>query len=224
MRRASVLLPTILLIVAACFAPDAAAQVQRCETADGRTIYTDKECQDVGAAERIPRGQDTGRAGSHRRQCSRTLQDLTFELAMSIDAQDVNRLAGLYHWPGIGTHNGYALMERLDAIARRPLVDVRPLHDDDEPVAQPVDAPAPSRVDDARPPSSAELMRSATPWRPSTGIADRPPPEATAPVETPRPRRVPHAIQVDQTLANTGTPSRTVFGLRRHLGCWWISF
>jgi hypothetical protein len=31
------------------------------------------------------------------------------------------------------------------------------------------------------------------------------------------------ALRVEQTLANGSTPSRTVFGLRRHLDCWWIT-
>ena len=35
--------------------------------------------------------------------------------------------------------------------------------------------------------------------------------------------RTPVALRVEQTLANGITPSRTVFGLRRHLGCWWVT-
>lgn len=29
-------------------------------------------------------------------------------------------------------------------------------------------------------------------------------------------------LRVEQTLANSSTPSRTVFGLRKNLGCWWV--
>jgi hypothetical protein len=36
-------------------------------------------------------------------------------------------------------------------------------------------------------------------------------------------RRAPVAIRLEQTLANGSTPSHTVLGLRRHLGCWWVS-
>ena len=32
----------------------------------------------------------------------------------------------------------------------------------------------------------------------------------------------PVALRVDQTLANGITPARTVFGLQKHFGCWWI--
>lgn len=35
-------------------------------------------------------------------------------------------------------------------------------------------------------------------------------------------RQVPVALRVEQTLSNGSTPSRTMFGLQRHFGCWWI--
>lgn len=45
--------------------------------------------------------------------------------------------------------------------------------------------------------------------------------DALVPAAEPRPR-VPVALRVEQTLANGITPSRTVFGLQKHFGCWWI--
>lgn len=38
----------------------------------------------------------------------------------------------------------------------------------------------------------------------------------------PRTVHNPIALRVEQTLANTSTPSRTVFGMHRHFGCYWI--
>ena len=35
-------------------------------------------------------------------------------------------------------------------------------------------------------------------------------------------RRAPVGLRIEQTLANGSTPSHTVFGLHRHLDCWWI--
>jgi hypothetical protein len=35
-------------------------------------------------------------------------------------------------------------------------------------------------------------------------------------------RSTPVALRVEQTLANSSTPSRTVFGLHQYFGCWWI--
>src|SRR5688572_29374634 len=116
------LLPFVLL---AAWPAAADAQVRRCTTDAGWTIYTDKPCQDVGAVERVQPGGNARAAALHRSRFHRTLQDLVFELTMAIDGRDPNRLAALYHWPGTPTRSGYALMERLDAIAQRPLVDVR---------------------------------------------------------------------------------------------------
>jgi hypothetical protein len=44
----------------------------------------------------------------------------------------------------------------------------------------------------------------------------------TEPAPPPRPRQAPVALRVEQTLANGSTPSRTVFGLQKYFGCWWI--
>lgn len=35
-------------------------------------------------------------------------------------------------------------------------------------------------------------------------------------------RRTPVALRFEQTRANGITPARAVFGLHRHLGCWWL--
>ncbi len=35
-------------------------------------------------------------------------------------------------------------------------------------------------------------------------------------------RRAPVALRIEQTLANGSTPSRSVFGLQKYFGCWWI--
>ena len=35
-------------------------------------------------------------------------------------------------------------------------------------------------------------------------------------------RRAPVGLRIEQTLANGSTPSHAVFGLHRHLDCWWI--
>lgn len=241
MLLATRLLSTLLLLAGACAAPAAFAQVQRCETADGRTVYTDKPCSAIDAVERVPRDAGGEQPAAHPPACARTLQALTMGLTLAIDARDANQLASFYHWPGIGTRAGYGIMDRLEAIAQRPLVDLRALYpldprESDSPDDQ-VEAATPSPPDAAanpaaptRPPTASELMRSASPWRPSSTPVDaQTPPEPAPPAslqaadEVPRPQRTPYALQLEQTLANSGTPSRTVFGLRRHLGCWWIS-
>ena len=96
-------------------------------------------------------------------------------------------------------------MARLDAIAQRPLVGITELY--------PADPPPPTPV------AQADI---GTPTMPSP----HPPSQPTSPSVGARPAqapRQPSALRLEQTLANQTTPSQSVFGLRRHLGCWWIS-
>lgn len=176
--------PLLLLLLLATwsFPSSTRAQVRRCAGPDGTSIYTDRKCADIGAIDRLPRA--TGGAGAarlYRTGCSRNLQDLVYELTTAIDGRDVNRLAGVYHWVGISSRTGYAVMRQLDAITKRPLVDIIPI------------APASTDGVDGD-------------YYPQTVV-----------------RRAPTGLRLEQTLANGSTPSRTILGLRRHLGCWWVT-
>ncbi|MEO7258556.1 MAG: hypothetical protein ABIW35_03270 [Luteimonas sp.] len=156
------------------------AEVRRCAAPDGTTVFTDRRCQDVGAVARVPRDARSAGARLYRSTCSRNLQDLVYELTTAIDSRDVNRLAGVYHWAGMSSSTGYAVMGRLDAIVQRPLVDIVPI------------SPASAAGEDGD-------------YYPQTAV-----------------RRAPVALRIEQTLANGSTPSRTVLGLRRYFGCWWV--
>ncbi|CAN5624286.1 hypothetical protein BH23PSE2_BH23PSE2_10070 [soil metagenome] len=168
------------------------AQVRRCTMADGHTLHTDRRCEDLGATERVPRDQASALSRlPYRGGCARQLQDLIFEVTTAIDAQDANRLASVYHWPGLSSRAGYAVVGRLEAIARRPLVDIRTL------------APAPPA---AEPGFGADAsMHDGDDYSQTTA------------------RRTPVGLRLEQTLTDGVTPSRTTFGLRRHMGCWWVS-
>lgn len=180
-------LPLLLLCLAAlAWSGTSHAQVHRCTLPDGTALYTDRACTSAGAVERVP-GASLGAGGvrTYRGGCARNLQDLVYEMTTAIDANDVNRLAGVYDWVGASSSSAATLMDRLDLVAQRPLVDILP-----------VTATTPgSATGDALP----DLY-----------------PQTTV-------RRPPVALRVEQTLANGSTPSRTVFGLRRYLGCWWIT-
>ncbi|GAA5004711.1 hypothetical protein FNZ56_06830 [Pseudoluteimonas lycopersici] len=105
------------------------AEVHRCTAPNGESIYTDKSCSAIGAIDRRPQSV-AGLAGAsrlYRSSCSRTLQDLVYELTSAIDNRDVNRLAGVYDWNGMSSSSAFRVMDRLDAIAQRPLVDVLPV-------------------------------------------------------------------------------------------------
>lgn len=240
LHACAVLLLSALVPALALPAAPAQSQIRRCVTADGTHLYTDRACADVDASERLPRPEDGGASSAPiRRDCSRRLQDLVFELTAAIDSRDVNRLAGVYHWPGTSSRSGYAIMARLDAIVNRPLVDITPL--DPRPPQPPPAAPA----QPLQPPSSVRTWR--TPARPGTaapalagdqaraaqplpgdgaaqaGAAPAATQHSTADRHDDHARRPPTGLVLDQTAANQVTPLQTVFSLRRHLGCWWVS-
>lgn len=125
MPRAAALLPIFLL--ATPLPRVASAEVHRCEMPSGGTAYTDRRCDELGAVERVPSAAEP-QSRFYRSTCSRTLRDLAYELSAAIEAHDVNRLAGVYHWAGMSTSQGYATMRRLQAIVDRPLVDLQPMY------------------------------------------------------------------------------------------------
>lgn len=164
--------PWLLLIalagVALALPRPAHAQIHRCTTEDGRPLYTDQKCEALGATERSPDPAPApntgpkalGVAGTrlYRGGCSHTLQDLVFEITSAIDAQDANRLSGVYHWTGMSDDAANAAMDRLDAIVQRPLVDIAPLSAepaaDTAHLAGPADVP---RTTVRRPPTGLRL-------------------------------------------------------------------
>ncbi len=93
---------------------------------DGTTLYTDKACVDLGAVPRLPRTSETGaaRLNLYRGGCSRTLSDLVYQITSAINAEDVNRLAGVYEWRGASNASAHRTLNRLEAIVKRPLVDI----------------------------------------------------------------------------------------------------
>ncbi|WP_158601758.1 DUF4124 domain-containing protein [Solilutibacter pythonis] len=117
----------LCLPLAACPAAQA-QQVRRCTAADGGVVMTDQPCAAIGAAERLPpQAGATALERPNRNGCMRDLEALSFEVAAAIDLRDANRLAGVYHWAGIDTRGGYQVMQRLETIVKRPLVDIGPV-------------------------------------------------------------------------------------------------
>ncbi|MDQ3288372.1 MAG: hypothetical protein M3Q42_08930 [Pseudomonadota bacterium] len=175
------LLALMALVASACLAPvDAQAEVNRCTTAQGIALYTDRRCTDLGA---VPDRSAVAGGGSgrfYRGGCARNVQDLMYEVTTAIDSGDVNRLAAVYHWTGMSGRAGYAVMSRLGTVVRRPLIDIVPI------------TAAGPEGEDA--------------WLYPQTTVDEPP----------------VALRLEQTRANSATPSRTVFGMHRHFGCYWL--
>lgn len=129
MHRPSLLL---FLLIAGLMTPSLVkAQVKRCTAADGSVVYTDRKCDDIGATERIapsPMYGGSALPGRYRNVCARTVQDLVYSFSNALQSGDVNQVAGVYDWAGMPTSSAYQVMSRLDAIAKRPLVDVQPMY------------------------------------------------------------------------------------------------
>ncbi|VXB01886.1 conserved exported hypothetical protein [Luteimonas sp. 9C] len=189
-RPAPALLLIASTVVAACMPADGVAQVRRCTAPDGGTIYTDRACSAVGATASAPR-QPAGHTPLPRISCQRQLRGLIQELSFAIGQRDTNRLAGLYHWQGLSQRGGYQILERLDAIAQRPLVNIT-----------------------AQRPAQTVVAQERTGFSGWVSARDIP---------TAQPERPPSSLRLDQTGASGGGTVTTVFGLRRHLGCWWVS-
>jgi len=138
--RSPIFLALLCLAAWACpQVPSAQAQqqgVQRCTTMSGEAVYTDKRCEDVGAMDRLPSaGTVIAAPGAlYRGGCSRTLSDLVMQVSSAIGAKDVNRLAGVYHWSGTSDAAALRILDRLDAVAQRPLVDIVPVRPAPAPV------------------------------------------------------------------------------------------
>ncbi len=167
---------------------------QRCVAPDGSTIYTDRRCEDLGAVNRLPPAPAAGSTlSAFRNSCPRRLSDLVHEVSAAIDSRDVNRLASVYLWSGVSNTGANRILDRLEAIVERPLVDIVPIRPTPLPVVE-------EAVDDA------------TNGEPAVGEQ---PPAAYAQ----RPTR----LRVVQTLRNSATPSDTTFDLRRSYNCFWIT-
>ncbi len=151
-RTLSALIATV--VFAALPAPQpaqASTALQRCTTADGGEIFTDKACATFGAKTvpipaamltRLARTFDKGReadigqgmastavapAVSRRAVasgCARTPQQLEMDLRGSLALGDVNRIAESYHWTGLSHKDGQRILSRLETLAGQPVRDV----------------------------------------------------------------------------------------------------
>jgi len=188
----------LLLLCALCLPAPASAQAQRvnrCTNAQGQTVFTDRRCDALGATERMPaRTPTVGNTGIYRAGCARRLSELTGQIRDAVSQQDVNRLSSIYLWNNVSNATANQIIGRLESVVQRPLVDIAPVY-----------------------PASDEEPLVATDAAPVLGSDGQP----LAEVAPRRPRPV--GLRLEQTLGSTATPARTVFGLRRQYGCFWIT-
>ena len=210
----------LLSLFSACWLWPVTAHAQqppnRCTGPAGNTIYTDRACASIGASDRLPRGTASLAYRQRRGGCARTVQELIYEITTAIDTQDVNRLGAVYHWVGLNAASGDRILDRLQTVVDRPLVDIVALRAASAPVV--ADAPI-------EPPVAAAAVAPAAATAPTTPIiapnagtdSDEPP------VSRPAVRRAPVGLRLQQTLGKSAASSQTTLGLRKHLDCWWIT-
>ncbi|MEP6907654.1 MAG: hypothetical protein ABI858_06690 [Pseudoxanthomonas sp.] len=145
-------LPLILLLgtlIVSVSAPAWGQKVERCTTMAGDTVYTDKRCEDVGAMDRLPDISTTVSAGSalYRSGCSRTLSDLVYQITAAVQNKDVNRLASVYQWSGVSNASANSILNRLEAVVNRPLVDITPVRPPPAPILDDTGATVDANLD-----------------------------------------------------------------------------
>lgn len=256
MSRRTLLLPCIALVLLPLCdpAPASAQGVRRCTDAAGRSVFTDQRCSDLGAVERVPEVAQafnaapmsiTGAVASPRGPspggCPRTPTQLASELGRALIARDSNRLASMYDWSGVSGASAGKVLDRLEQMARRPLVDIAPVLSHVAPPAPPpMSAPEPEPLQaDAGESDSHGASRWLPDWIRMAPAGDdaqvQAPVDAPvldrehavtvaslAPEAPPPPRTV--GLRVEQTLPGSATPARTVFGMERRYGCLWLRF
>ena len=218
----------------------AEAQVSRCVDRQGNSVFTDRPCEAVDSASRVPHAaRASGRGSAYRGACARSLPMLIHDLSSAIQSGDANRLGMLYLWAGVSDADAVRTFNRLQSIVERPLVDIVPLRR--EVSYTPPSPTAPATPAEAAAPAAAPRAATrpdAMHWgdgaagagaaeRASTSApADTPPAAATeAGRETPRTgtRTVVTGLRLQQTAGKRATPIPVVLGLRRAYDCWWIS-
>lgn len=124
-----------------------AAGIRRCEGADGVTIYTDRECSSLGAIDRkvdletparaLPPGvTPPGGVPLLRPDCARRTDTLLFDLRRAFEHRNVNRVAGLYHWPGTGRGAARRVMDRLQKLVDAEPASIEFIYPEASPVQQ----------------------------------------------------------------------------------------
>jgi len=119
----------LLYLVCALNAQFASAQgINRCQSKDGKIIYTDKKCEDLDAVlQDLPKpgSSSVGNIGyGSVRTCARTQDDLLWDLRGALETGDINRAAGLFLWSGNDTDQANKRLDQLNLVSYQSLISV----------------------------------------------------------------------------------------------------
>jgi len=185
-------LPLSLVLIMNCVPLPASAQVHRCTAGDGSMVYTDRKCADIGATQLLVQNGLSGLYGSH---VYRGCARNVQDLAYSLG--NAIQSGDVNQLAGVYDFTGASTASGYKLMDRLAIITKRPLVD-----VQPM------------------YSGGNDPYDPYAGIAEFNENGEVIPPRVTKPRLI--GLRVEQTLANGSTPSRTVFGLRKNLGCWWV--
>ena len=173
--------------------------LRRCVDATGQAVFTDRRCDSMDAIDSLPvlpRIRPPASAIPIR-GCARTRRDLLDGVRTALEMRDPNRFSGYYDWSGMDGTQGYRLLDRLEALTKRPFIDARL-----------VSSRAPPVNDDEG----------------GFGLLSRPFLGALSPEAAPRPPPA-DLLRIDQMRSATdGASQVTYFRLRANAGCWWLAY
>ncbi|MGH8050630.1 MAG: hypothetical protein ACREPB_08240 [Arenimonas sp.] len=123
---------SFLLYLACAFGAQAVSaqpqSINRCQSKDGKIIYTDKKCEDVDAVlQELPKPASSavGNSGyGSVRTCARTQDDLLWDLRGALENGDINRAAGLFLWSGDDTAQANKRLDQLNLVSYQSLISV----------------------------------------------------------------------------------------------------
>ena len=183
-----------LLLAVILLAPCAVrAQVRHCTAADGSLVYTDRKCDDIGAVERLAPSPMAGGSAMAGRYRNACARTVQ-DLVYSFS--NALQSGDANQVAGVYDWAGMPTSSAYKLMSRLDVIAKRPLVD-----VQPMYSGGTNAYGD-------DVIA----FDEGTGeVISRPPR---------KPRLI--GLRVEQTLANGTTPTRTNFGLRQRMGCWWV--
>lgn len=138
MLRSCFLATLALLALAVPYTRAEGLGIRRCTAPDGGTIYTDRDCASLNATDRMAppslakhRGHDSAvvndkgvvSAGT-RPECPPSPGALVRSLGSAWQSHDVNRVAGLVDWRGVGSGTAHRVLGRLRTALKEAPTDI----------------------------------------------------------------------------------------------------
>ncbi|MBP7370528.1 MAG: hypothetical protein KA902_03725 [Arenimonas sp.] len=130
-----------LLALYFCSSSLHAQDLRRCVRDDGSLVFTDKSCSESEVEKQVVQDLPIAQPGKKivplPESCSHSTDELLYNVRTAITMQDVNQLAKYYHWVDLSSTQAENILNRLELVVAKPLVDIRIIrsgqdHNDDD--------------------------------------------------------------------------------------------